>query len=72
MHESEHATVDKPRMFYLLAIDLLIVGPSKSDTKQLRQTDGERFFGDRMHVKFAKESGGRIGPLATVKTQKRS
>ena len=42
-------------VFYLSTIDLLIVGPSKTDTNGLRQTDGERFFEDRMHVEFTKD-----------------
>jgi len=42
-------------VFYVLTIDLLIVGPSKSHTNQLRQTDGERFFEDRMHVEIAEQ-----------------
>jgi len=43
-------------MFYVSQIDLLIVGPLKSDTNQLRQTDGERFFADREHANFTKDS----------------
>ena len=37
------------------SIDLLIVGPPKKNTKRLRQTDGERFFEDRVHIEFAKD-----------------
>ena len=42
-------------VFYLSTSDLLIVGPRKRHTKQLRQTDGERFFEYRVHVEIAKD-----------------
>jgi hypothetical protein len=37
----------------------------------LRQTDGERFFADRKHVEFAKESNTLSSAFATIKTQNR-
>jgi hypothetical protein len=42
-------------MFYLQLMVLLIVGPTKTHTNQLGETDGERFFKDRMHDEFAKD-----------------
>jgi hypothetical protein len=59
-------------MFYLSTIDLLIVGPSKTHTNGLGQTDGERFFGDRIDLEFTKDLNHRFAPFATVKTQNRS
>jgi hypothetical protein len=35
---------------------LLIVGPKKNHRKQLRQTDGERFFGFKEHSIFLENS----------------
>ena len=55
MQETEQSTCQSLRVFYLSLIDLLIVGPSKTHPNQLRQTDGERFFEDHMHVEFAKD-----------------
>ena len=72
MQETEHWSVNRRRVFYLSTIDLLIVGPSKRDTKQLRQTDGERFFGDREHDENAEELRECVCSFATLKTQKRS
>ena len=37
---------------------LLVVGPVKTNTKQLRQTDGERFFPRESHVSFLNDSTG--------------
>jgi hypothetical protein len=56
-------------LFYLSAGSLLIVGPSKAHTKELRQTDGERFFDFRSHFKFARDSRRLAGAFATVRTQ---
>ena len=47
--------VSMTTMFYVLTIDLLIVGPTKRDTKWLRQTDGERFFDERAQFEIAKD-----------------
>jgi len=58
-------------VFYLWSIDLLIVGPVKTDPKHLRQTDGERFFEDRMHFKFARDlqqSDRRVRDSKDIKT----
>ena len=55
MQEIEQLSLSNHDLFYLSTIDLLIVGPSKKHTNWLRQTDGERFFEDRMHVKFTKD-----------------
>jgi len=55
MQESKQREVSMRRVFYLSTIDLLIVGPSKTHTHHLRETDGERFFEDCLHVKFAKD-----------------
>ena len=43
-------------------------GTIKNAYEAMRQTDGERFFGDRTHVEFAKDSGSRIVAFATIKT----
>ena len=55
MQETKQTRVSMMPMFYLARIDLLIVGPSKTNANQLGETDGERFFDDRSHVEFAKE-----------------
>jgi hypothetical protein len=59
-------------MFYLSMGDLLMVGPSKRHTKQLRQTDGERFFEDRRHVEIAEDSYGRVVAFTTLNAQQRA
>jgi hypothetical protein len=58
-------------MFYLSTIDLLIVGPSKTHPKRLRQTDGERFFEDRQLVEFTekfRQSDHRVRDNKDTKT----
>lgn len=37
------------------------------DTNHLRQTDGERFFGSRKHVEFAKDSDRLILDFTTLR-----
>jgi len=44
-------------------------GTNKKATKRLRQTDGERFFEDRVHSEFVKEFHRRILAFETLTTQ---
>lgn len=55
MQETKQTECQRCPVFYLARNDLLIVGPSKTHTNQLGETDGERFLEDRSHVEFAKE-----------------
>ena len=55
MQEIEQLAVSITRVFYLATIDLLIVGPSKTHTNGLGQTDGERFFGHQIDLEFTKD-----------------
>lgn len=55
MQEIEQLAVSITCAFYLSTIDLLIVGPSKTHTNGLGQTDGERFFGDHIDLEFTKD-----------------
>jgi hypothetical protein len=55
LQETAQATSRSTTLFYVSKVNLLMVGPSNTHTKLLRQTDGERFFARREHVEFTKD-----------------
>jgi hypothetical protein len=59
LQETSQGRCQSTTLFYFSKVDLLIVGPSNTHTKLLRQTDGERFFAGREHVEFAEEFSTR-------------